>query len=80
MPTIHREGGFRFIIYVDDHFPAHIHAVNSDGQVIIRLGNQTQPPTIDRIHGVRDKDIGKALAIARVNQQLFLEAWRKTHG
>ena len=36
MVTVHREAGFRFAIYRDDHAPAHVHAIK-DGEVIVTL-------------------------------------------
>lgn len=37
MVTVHREAGFRFIIFVDDHEPAHVHVIG-DGKAKIDLG------------------------------------------
>lgn len=38
MPTIHSEDGFRFVIYFNDHAPAHVHAFKS-GETVINLGS-----------------------------------------
>lgn len=39
MPTFHRELGFRFSIFTNDHLPMHVHAVHSDEVAIFLLGN-----------------------------------------
>lgn len=36
MVTVHREGGFRVVIFTDDHEPAHVH-VYGDGTAKIAL-------------------------------------------
>jgi Domain of unknown function (DUF4160) len=36
MVTIHRESGYRFVIFIDDHEPAHVH-VHGDGEMKINL-------------------------------------------
>jgi hypothetical protein len=62
MPTVHREDGFRVIIYPNDHLPSHVHLIKGDGQVIIQLGNEIEPPLIDQVYGkISDKDVAKAL-------------------
>ena len=81
MPTVHREDGFRVIIYPNDHLPSHVHLIKGDGQVIIQLGNEIEPPLIDQVYGkISDKDVAKALIIVKANQLKLLDAWRSIHG
>jgi hypothetical protein len=37
MPTIFIDGGFRFMIYLNDHPPAHVHAISADCMIKIGL-------------------------------------------
>ena len=39
MPVIHREVGLRFIIYVDDHAPPHVHVEGKGGSAKIAIEN-----------------------------------------
>lgn len=43
MVTVHREAGLRFIIYSDDHKPAHVHVVG-DGNAKVDLGGANGMP------------------------------------
>jgi hypothetical protein len=50
MPTIIREEGFRIVIYPNDHLPAHVHVIKSDGEIRIELGTEKPltPPSLLR--------------------------------
>lgn len=81
MPTVHREDGFRLVIYPNDHLPRHVHIFRGDGEVIIRLGSDTETPSINQIYGdISNKDIAKALRIVQVSQVKLLELWKTIHG
>lgn len=81
MPTVHREDGFRIVIYPNDHLPRHVHVFKADGEVIIQLGSDIEDPLIDQIYGdISDKNIAKALQLVQIHQIKLLEAWRGIHG
>ncbi len=81
MPTVHREDGFRVVIYPNDHLPRHVHVFRSNGEVIIRLGRETETSLIAQIYGdIGNKDIAKALEIVQANQVKLLELWKSIHG
>ena len=81
MPTVHREEGFKVIIYPNDHLPEHVHVFRGGGQVIITLGSDVDPPSLYQVYGdIRDKDVVKALKIVTANQFKLLSAWRTIHG
>ncbi len=76
MPTVYREGPFRFVIWPNDHQPPHVHAYNSDGRCVIRI----ESGTVREAGTVRIPDIAIAVRIVRQNQALLLDAWRRIHG
>lgn len=80
MPTIHREVGFQFQIYTDDHPPPHVHVRNSDGVVRIALGDQATAPFVLSRVGMKDHDAVRATLIVDALQEVFLKEWRKIHG
>ena len=81
MPTVHREDGFQIKIYPNDHLPRHVHVFKADGEVIIQVGSETEPPLIDQIYGaISNKDVAKALALVQANQVKLLESWKTIHG
>ena len=45
MVTVHREGGFRFAIYRDDHEFAHVQVLK-DGEIIVNLMGAEGRPEI----------------------------------
>jgi Domain of unknown function (DUF4160) len=79
MVTVHREGGFRFVIYKDDHEPAHVH-VQGDGEVIINLAGEDGIPKVRRANGATYADLRKALQIVTREQSAMLFKWQEIHG
>lgn len=80
MPTVMRQGGFRVAINTDDHEPAHVHFVGSDGIVIINLNAIGEKPIVRKQIGLKKSEVAKALRIAAEHQAELLEHWRQVHG
>ncbi|MQA92767.1 MAG: DUF4160 domain-containing protein [Gemmatimonas sp.] len=80
MPTIHREEGFRFVIYVDDHEPAHVHVRYAGAIARIRIGDADHRPIATDPGSMRTPDVRRAVRIVEANQKQFFEAWREIHG
>ena len=80
MPTVHREGGFAFRIHLNDHEPAHVHAVLGGGTAIIALGDPDSAPYLWEFHHMKPGDVRRALDIARHRRALLLDAWERYHG
>ncbi|MBB2830695.1 UNVERIFIED_ORG: hypothetical protein GGD51_000796 [Rhizobium esperanzae] len=70
MVTVLREAGMRFVIYTDDHEPAHTH-VYGDGEARINILDLT----VISNRGMTKRDLSKALAIVQANKRLFIEKW-----
>lgn len=79
MPTIHREAGFRFSFFANDHNPPHIHVTNSNGTMKVILGDQTMAPSIFAVTGMKKADGRKALKIIQAHKNKFLSEWSKWH-
>jgi hypothetical protein len=47
MPTVLRKDGFEFMIYTDDHEPAHVHVFKGEGKAKIIIS--TAEPAESRI-------------------------------
>ena len=76
MPTIDREHGLNFVIYVDDHLPPHVHVMGR-GTARIML----EPAVaLDYARGLSKADIGRALDVVESRQLEMLEAWKRIHG
>lgn len=75
MVTVLRVLGLRFVIYLDDHEPAHVH-VYGDGEAridMIRLSVLSN-------RGMTKRDLARALGVVRENRDRFLEKWNEIHG
>ena len=79
MVTIFRADGLRFVIFVDDHEPAHVH-VFGDGEAKINLLGLGEEPELIWADGMKRGDIRKAMRIVEEQQDAFLESWRNIHG
>jgi hypothetical protein len=77
MVTVHREAGLRFVIFVDDHAPAHVHVIG-DGKAKIGLGGPE--PELVYNDGLTRGDLRKALRIVGERQAELLERWNDYHG
>jgi hypothetical protein len=76
MPTIHREHGLNFVVYVDDHPPPHVHVT---GRGVAKIDLE---PAVTLIHtrGLSKADIVRALDVVTLRRSEMLEAWKRIHG
>ena len=75
MIALLRAAGMRFVIYTDDHEPAHLH-VYGDGEARINI----LTATVISNRGMSKRDLSRALLIVREQQDLFLNKWHDLHG
>lgn len=75
MPTIHRYGGFRIVIYPADHPPPHVHAINADGYAVIEI----ESLYVRRVDEMRDKDVARAVRVVAEIRDTLMESWREIH-
>jgi hypothetical protein len=79
MVTVHREAELRFIIFTDDHEPAHVH-VTGDGKAKINLSGANGRPELVWNDGLKVGDLKKAMRIVAEQQAMMLERWEAIHG
>lgn len=79
MVTVHREAGLRFVIFTDDHEPAHVHVVG-DGVAKINLVGPDGSPELVSNDGLKTGDLRKAMRIVTEQQARMLERWKDHHG
>jgi len=79
VPTVHREAGFQFRLFPNDHGPPHVHAVKGDGsaKIVLVPGGK---PYLDGVFDLADRDAVKAVKIAAGVQDLLQSAWEALHG
>jgi hypothetical protein len=77
--TVHREHGLRFVIYTDDHEPAHVH-VFGDGEMKIVIAASDGFPLAVWSVGMKRADRRKAMDVMLERQAEFLARWREIQG
>ena len=79
MVTVLRESGFRFVIFTDDHEPAHVH-VYGDGEAKIQILGREGKPELIWVQKMKSSDVRKAMAIVTGHRSALLARWRQMHG
>lgn len=75
MPTIHDFGGFKVVIYFDDHNPPHFHVISKDEEVMVSIAS------LDVLAGsMNRKRLGTALAWAEENREILFDKWHEFRG
>ncbi len=79
MVVIHRAHGFRFVIYLHDHEPAHVHIIGAGLAKVHLLGPDGRPEVVDAA-GIKASDMRRLLAEVTARRDEFLERWERIHG
>ena len=46
MPTVHRAGNLRFVVFLDDHGPPRVHVFSAGGEAKLLLGGPDGRPAL----------------------------------
>jgi len=76
MVTVHRAHGLRFIIYTQDHAPAHVHVRGAAGEARINLHDGRLITNF----GLSAPDLRRAMAEIAQERLRLLAEWEKIHG
>jgi hypothetical protein len=77
VPTVLRVGGLRFVVYPNDHLPAHVHVLGPGWVVVVNLHGLTVREVVGP-GSQRDARLARDLTIE--HRAALLEAWRRFHG
>jgi len=80
MPTVHRAFGLRFVVFTNDHEPAHVHVIGPDGEAKIDLGPPDGAPSLVWLKGLANADVRRALAEVARERATLMAAWIGIHG
>ncbi len=80
MPTVHRFAAYRVVIYPNDHQPAHVHVIGSDGEAIFNLNGPAGPLTLRETVGFKPVDLAKIKAELTKNVVNLCTDWNRIHG
>jgi hypothetical protein len=76
VPTILRIGGLRFVVYPNDHPPAHVHVIGPGWTVVVNLHDQLR----EVIGPCSQGDARGVLELVDKHGTVLLEGWRRFHG
>lgn len=76
MVTVHRAFGFRFVIFTNDHEPAHVHVFGQGGEAKINL---LSPEGLVWVVGISRADIRRIVEEVRNQRDVLLTEWRNIH-
>jgi hypothetical protein len=78
MVVVHRAHGPRFVIFVDDHEPAHVH-VFGDGEARIAISGPEGRPVMMSAIGMKTTVKRRAMDEVLAHQDRLLTEWRRIH-
>jgi hypothetical protein len=79
MVVVHREAGLRFVIFKDDHEPAHVHVLG-DGDAKIRLFGDDGLPKVEEAKRMKRPVLKRAKNIVKEQQFMLMNRWKEIHG
>ena len=79
MVVVHREAGLRFVIFKDDHEPAHVHVLG-DGDAKIRLFGNDGLPKVEEAKRMKRPVLKRAKNIVKEQQFMLMNRWKEIHG
>lgn len=79
MVTVHRAHGFRFVMFLNDHSPPHVHVFGQGGEAKIILSSP-QGLTLEWSVGMSRADLRRIMLEAKREQARLIDMWRRIHG
>jgi hypothetical protein len=80
MPTVLRFGGFRVVIYPNDHRPAHVHVVGGGGQAVFLLNCPGGPVALRGTKGLSTVTLNGIEAALSGAVKALCGEWERMHG
>ena len=80
MPTILRFGGYRVVVYYNDHRPAHVHVIGAGGEAVFNLRCPDGPPELRESYGFSRPDVTRVQADLAAHLATLCNDWRNIHG
>jgi hypothetical protein len=74
-PVVLRQGGYVFVIYPNDHPPAHVHVKRAEKLARVKL----DPMEIWDYFRFNERELSEILEIVEANQNLLLAEWERFH-
>ncbi len=79
MVVVHRAYGFRFVIYVHDHEPPHVHVYGAGQAKIAFVGEDGLPDMVSSF-GMKNNEKARVLTVVEERIDYFWKEWERLHG
>jgi hypothetical protein len=79
LATLFRIGGYRIVVYSNDHRPPHVHVVG-EGHARLELGKTADDVRLTEQDGVSPRDLRRIVREIIARHSECLAGWRKYHG
>lgn len=70
----------RFVIYVDDHDPPHVHVIGQGSEMKVFLFGSDGRPAMDYCIAMKANDCRRAMDIIERHSVDFHQRWQEIHG
>lgn len=80
MATILSENGRRYVVYSNDHRPAHVHVISADHEALFELNCPQGPPSLRENYGFPKKLLNEIKRVLSEHLAEACAAWKKIHG
>ena len=80
MPTVLIIGGWRVVIYPNDHRPAHVHVIGGGCEAVFNLSGDHGGPKLRENYGFDSKALKRIWAELQCNQAHLISQWEVIHG
>ena len=78
MITVHRAHGFRFVIFVNDHSPPHVHVFGQAGEAKI-VPEGSSGIRLDWAAGISRVDLRRVMQEVERERERLIAMWRTIH-
>lgn len=80
MPTVFRFGGFRVVIYPNDHRPAHVHVIGHGNEVVFEMNCPAGPVEVRENYGFSRGELTRIATALLENLGMLCNVWESIHG
>ena len=80
MPTVLRIGSLRFVLWMNDHPPPHVHVFSDDAEASIEIGEAPEYPRLVVNQRMRRAQLAVALHAVMEHRAALLRKWTEIHG
>lgn len=80
MPTVLRIGGYRVVIYTNDHRPAHVHVMDDGREAVFILHCPKGPPVLRENMGFRRHELNSLVSELATELKILCKKWSEIHG